>query len=70
MAPPPPSLSVCCAQLPLAGLLLAPSACWLTIATVLTWTIWSINGKDPLLPKVGDGKGAPLRLPLSTPFEK
>ena len=70
MAPPPPPLSVCCAQLPLAGLLLAPSACWLTIATVLTWTIWSINGKDPLLPKVGDGKGAPLRLPLSTPFEK
>ena len=55
---------------PLAGLLLAPSACWISIASVLTWTIWAINEpREPLLPRKGDGKGAPLRLPLSTPAE-
>ena len=36
---------------PLAGLLLAPSACWISIATVLTWRIWQLNGCDPLLRK-------------------
>jgi len=33
-----------------AGLVLAPSAVWLSIATVLIWTIWSINGKEPFFP--------------------
>ena len=54
---------------PLAGLLLAPSACWISIATVLTWRIWQLNGCDPLLPQKGDGKAAPLRLPLSNLME-
>jgi benzodiazapine receptor len=53
----------------LAGALLAPSAVWISIASVLTWTIWSMNGKEPLLPQKGDGKAAPLRLPLSDLFE-
>ena len=40
---------------PLAGLLLAPSACWITIASVLTWTIWSMNEpRQPLLPREGE----------------
>jgi len=55
---------------PLAGKLLAPSAVWISIASVLTWTIWSINEpREPLLPKQ-DGRSAPLRLPLSTLLEK
>ena len=56
--------------LPLAGYLLAPSAVWISIATVLTWAIWNINEpREPLLPQKGDGLGAPLRLPLSSVFE-
>ena len=56
---------------PLAGLLLAPSACWITIASVLTWTIWSINEpRQPLLPREGEGKNAAWRLPLSAMLEK
>ena len=56
---------------PLAGLLLAPSACWITIASVLTWTIWSINEpRQPLLPREGEGKNAAWRLPLSAVLEK
>ena len=54
---------------PLAGALLAPSAVWITIASVLTWTIWKINTpREPLLPKQ-DGSSAPLQLPLSSVFE-
>ena len=49
---------------PLAGKLLAPSAVWISIASVLTWTIWSINEpREPLLPKQ-DGSSAPLQVPL------
>ena len=56
---------------PLAGYLLAPSAVWISIATVLTWTIWSINEpREPLLPRKGEGKNAQFRLPLSDIFEK
>lgn len=56
---------------PLAGKLLAPSAVWISIASVLTWSIWSINEpREPLLPQSGDGKAVPLRLPLSAPFEQ
>ena len=50
---------------PLAGLLLAPSAVWISIASVLTWTIWKINPPlEPLLPQAGDGLGAALVKPL------
>lgn len=56
--------------LPIAGLLLAPSAVWISIATVLTWTIWAINEpREPLLPRKGDGKAVPMRLPLADVFE-
>jgi benzodiazapine receptor len=65
------AVTVYYAVLPTAGLLLAPSALWISIATVLTWTIWSMNTpRQPLLPQEGEGKNAPLRLPLSTLFEK
>lgn len=53
---------------PLAGKLLAPSAVWISIATVLTWSIWNLNGRQPLLPKA-DGKSVTLRLPLSDILE-
>ena len=54
------------AALPAAGLILLPSACWISIATVLTWTIWTMNEpRQPILPRVGDGKAAALRVPLS-----
>lgn len=47
----------------LAGLLLSPNAVWLTIASVLTFTIWRINEPaQPLYPEVGDGKSSQLRL--------
>ena len=55
---------------PAAGLVLAPSALWISIASVLTWTIWDMNEREPLLPLVGDGKSCALRLPLSSVFEK
>ena len=45
------------ASCPAAGYLLAPSAGWLSVASVLTWTIWKINPPlEPLLPVVDDGK--------------
>jgi len=54
-----------------AGWVLAPSAVWISIATVLTWSIWKMNTPlEPLLPVRGDGKNVPLRLPLSSVFEK
>ena len=56
--------------IPLAGYVLAPSACWISIASVLTWTIWAINEpREPLLPRKGDGKAVPMRLPLADVFE-
>lgn len=35
---------------PKAGFTLAPSGLWLTVATVLVWTIWIMNGSEPMLP--------------------
>jgi len=50
---------------PLAGMILAPSAVWISIASVLTWTIWKINPPlQPLLPQQGDELGVGLVLPL------
>ena len=38
---------------------------WISIASVLTWTIWKINPPlEPLLPQAGDGLGAALVKPL------
>jgi len=53
---------------PLAGFILAPSAVWISIASVLTWTIWSINTpRQPLLPRQ-DGKASTLQVPLLGPL--
>jgi len=50
-----------------AGLILLPSAVWITIATVLTGTIWRINKPlQPLWPVKGDGKSASMVLPFSS----
>ena len=38
--------------LPLAGWIIFPSLVWLTIATVLCFDIWRLNGKEPLYPVV------------------
>ena len=35
---------------PLAGIILAPSCIWLTVASVLVFRIWQLNGKEPLYP--------------------
>lgn len=35
---------------PLAGMILAPSCVWLTVAAVLVFSIWQLNGKEPLYP--------------------
>ncbi|RZM81965.1 TspO/MBR family protein [Leptolyngbya iicbica] len=38
--------------LPLAGWIIAPSAAWLAIATVLCISLWRLNGVEPLYPVV------------------
>lgn len=51
-----------------AGLVLAPSAVWISIASVLTWSIWSINEpRQPILPRKGDDQNVPLEMPLLAP---
>ena len=35
---------------PIAGIILAPSCVWLTVAAVLVFSIWQLNGKEPLYP--------------------
>ncbi|MDY6898567.1 MAG: TspO/MBR family protein [Cyanobacteriota bacterium] len=35
---------------PIAGIILAPSCIWLTIAAALVFRIWQLNGKEPLYP--------------------
>ncbi len=35
---------------PIAGMILAPSCVWLTVAVVLVFRIWQLNGKEPLYP--------------------
>ena len=34
----------------LAGGVLAPSVVWLSVASFLVYSIWDLNGNDPLLP--------------------
>jgi len=36
--------------LPLAGMVLAPSVVWLSVASCLIFSIWRLNGPDPILP--------------------
>mmetsp|Transcript_45417 Transcript_45417/g.95197 ORF Transcript_45417/g.95197 Transcript_45417/m.95197 type:complete len:88 (-) Transcript_45417:454-717(-) len=38
--------------LPIAGLLLVPMCTWLSIAGCLIWSIWRLNGSDPVLPRL------------------
>ncbi len=33
-----------------AGMILAPSCVWLTVASLLVFRIWQLNGKEPLYP--------------------
>ena len=65
------AVAVYAKTLPLAGALLAPSALWISIASVLTWTIWNMNTpKQSLLPQKGDTwVKVDLRVPLSSPME-
>ena len=35
---------------PIAGMILAPSFLWLTVAAILVFRIWQLNGKEPLYP--------------------
>ena len=35
---------------PIAGMILAPSCVWLTLAVVLVFRIWQLNGREPLYP--------------------
>lgn len=38
--------------LPVAGFTILPLCIWLTIATALVWSIWDLNGREDLLPRV------------------
>ncbi|EKX47374.1 hypothetical protein GUITHDRAFT_69647 [Guillardia theta CCMP2712] len=40
--------------IPLAGMILAPSVLWLSIASVLIFNIWKLNGYEPILPYKSD----------------
>ena len=53
-----------CAAAPLAGAVLIPMCCWISIATVLTFAIWRLNGppRMPFLPRLGENRNAPVRL--------
>ncbi|NRB09819.1 MAG: tryptophan-rich sensory protein [Richelia sp.] len=35
---------------PTAGIILAPSCVWLTVAAILVFRIWQLNGREPLYP--------------------
>ena len=56
--------------LPLAGLVLAPSCIWLTIANVLVFSIWRLNlqlfDRPSLFPSKEEGPPSKWRLPLTT----
>jgi tryptophan-rich sensory protein len=42
---------------PLAGMILSFSCLWLTVAAVLVWRIWQLNGSEPLYPlKLASGE--------------
>ena len=43
---------------PAAGLVLAPSLAWISVACVLTANIWLLNGRKPLYPAAADGDSA------------
>lgn len=55
--------------LPLAAYVLAPSGVWLTIATVLIFTIWRMNyeraGRPSFLPSAEEGPPSKWRFPLA-----
>lgn len=54
--------------LPIAGYILSPSCLWLSIATVLVFTIWKINyiksGKPSFYPSIEEGPISKWRIPL------
>ena len=53
-----------------AAKIIAPSAVWLTVATVLVWTIWRLNYKElngpSFFPSKEEGPASPWHLPLTT----
>jgi len=53
---------------PMAGYILSPSCLWLSIATVLVFTIWKINyiksGKPSFYPSIEEGPLSKWRIPL------
>tara|TARA_A100001015_G_scaffold273648_1_gene329293 strand:+ start:127 stop:381 length:255 start_codon:yes stop_codon:yes gene_type:complete len=55
---------------PLAGKLLAPSAVWISVATVLVTTIWRLNyedlGRPSLFPSKEEGPTCKWRLPFTS----
>jgi hypothetical protein len=55
--------------LPLAAYVLAPSGVWLSIATVLIFTIWRMNyeraGRPSFLPSAEEGPPSKWRFPLA-----
>ena len=54
---------------PVAGLVLAPSLAWISVACVLTANIWWLNGKRPLYPTPGDGESAKTKLAFLLQFQ-
>jgi len=62
---------------PLAGLILAPSALWISVACFLTMEIWKLNEpRESLVPRVGDGKASKWGVdysvlgPITAPIRK
>ena len=47
---------------PKAAYVLAPSLAWISVACVLTASIWNLNGRPPVYPAAGDGDSADLRI--------
>ena len=47
---------------PKAAYVLAPSLAWISVACVLTASIWNLNNRPPIYPAEGDGDSADLRL--------
>ena len=52
---------------PKAAYVLAPSLAWISVACVLTASIWNLNGRPPVYPAEGDGDSADLRPKRTVP---
>lgn len=52
---------------PTAGYLLMPTAVWVFIAVSLQFSIWLLNGQEPMFPITSDGGGRRRPIPEATP---